>query len=140
MATQTYVNGQLIKITLTGTWAEIDRLRVRGFIAGDQGLSANIFNYQNVVDTTEYDEAAANWYNNRVASADAIADSDTTTITIYGNSFRIPNTLITAVGKTESELTDELTDWLSTIVDTSIDPYATVTQTDPLPSSAVTTA
>ena len=149
MPSQTYVNGQLVKITLTGDYAALDRNRVRGFLIKDpdsnNGLTGGIFNsvagpeIDGYSHDTNYDTAAADWYSDRVATADAIADSDTTTITISGNTFRIPNALITAVGKTEAQLTTELTAWLATILDTTIEPYATVTQTDPLPTSAVVT-
>jgi len=120
MPTQTYVTAQLAKITLEGTYGDISRERVRGFIGGIGGLGDQLFS---PADITSPEGTTDGWYTSRETSYDAQNPSDLTTYSVTDASITIPNTVVSANLLDSETVTTQLNTFLSNISDNTVEPF-----------------
>jgi hypothetical protein len=125
MATTTYITGQLVKITLNGSYGDLARNRVRGFINGEEGFTAGIFPLSEIVSETSTSDNTTN-YTSRTTQFDALDANDLTTISVTDAQFDIPNSVLIDNDMTITEAKEAILEWLETISDTSVDPYVVV--------------
>jgi hypothetical protein len=110
MATKRYITAQLIDISLSGAYGDLDVNRVRAFIRSD--LTINVFGRANYVSETTYNDYAALQSSREAMLADV---AEWVTITLTDATFKIPSTVMSALDKTQETLTTELQAWLDLI-------------------------